>query len=126
MKKTQEPENACPINFQTLFERIGDNGSFLNQLLDLYFLDFENKHQSLSIAIQKRDFKSIAEVSHSLKGSSANLSLPFLQETSSQLEKAALEKNMELIKSVLIRLQKEFIRLKDFLSKEKNHESFRL
>jgi HPt (histidine-containing phosphotransfer) domain-containing protein len=126
MKKSLDSEKDLPINFRTLFERIGDNGAFLNQLLDLYFLDFDNKHQSLSIAIQKKDFKLIAEISHSLKGSSANLSLPFLQEISFQLEKAALDKNMELVKGTLIRLQKEFLRLKDFLSKEREYEATRL
>ncbi|TET66084.1 MAG: Hpt domain-containing protein, partial [Candidatus Aminicenantes bacterium] len=71
-----------PIDYLSALERVGGDKSFLEELLNLYFEDFSEKYGQLQKAIEQKKFDLIHELGHSLKGSSANLSLTFLQETS--------------------------------------------
>ena len=82
----------------------------------MYLEEFPERHTQLQEAIQQKEFNLILELGHSLKGSSANLSLIFLQEASFQMEMAGKERDIEKAKKALSLLEQEFKRLKDFLS----------
>ncbi len=110
-----------PIDYPSVLERIGGDKSFLKELLNLYFEDFSEKYERLQKALEQKNFELIRELGHGLKGSSANLSLTFLQETSRHLEMAGRERNLEKAKKASALLEQEFIRLKDFLSKNKGN-----
>lgn len=110
-----------PIDYPSVLERIAGDISFLKELLNLYFEDFSEKYERLQRAIEQKNFELIRELGHSLKGSSANLSLTLLQETSSHLEVAGRERNVEKAREALALLEQEFKRLKDFLSKKKDN-----
>ena len=110
-----------PIDYPSVLERIGGDLSFLEELLNLYFEDFSEKYEQLPKAIEQKNYDLIRELGHSLRGSSANLSLTFLQETSHHLEVAGRERNVEKAKKALALLEQEFKRLKDFLSKKKDN-----
>jgi len=119
MAEKKYPKKDIPaIDYPSALERVGGDESFLKELLDLYLEDFSEKYSQLQKAIEQKKFDLIRELGHSLKGSSANLSLTFLQETSLHLEKAGRERNIEKAKKYLIPLEQEFKRLKDFLSKK--------
>ncbi len=119
-EKKDVGKNDYPIDFPSALERTGGDESFLEELLNLYFEDFIEKYNQLQKAVEEKKFNLIQELGHSLKGSSANLSLIFLQEASFQMEKAGREKNIEKARGALALLQKEFKILQDFLSKRKN------
>ena len=108
-------ETNNPIDFASALERIGNDESFLKELIDLYIATFEAKREEVSAAIERRDFKAIREVGHSLKGSSANLSLIPLQELSCRMETAGREEDIPKAREILILLDQEFQRLKDFI-----------
>ena len=112
-------KNTSPIDFLSALERVGDDESFLYELLDIYTEDFKERFNSLEKAIENKNFEEIREVGHSLKGSSANLSLLPLQEASSEMEMAGVERDIEKAKKSLILLQKEFEQLNNFLSENK-------
>ena len=112
-------KNDSPIDFPSVLERIGGDESFLEELLNLYFEDFSGKYNQLQKAVEGKEFNSIRELGHGLKGSSANLSLNFLREASSQMETSGTEMNMEKAKAALALLEKEFKILKDYLSEKK-------
>lgn len=112
-------KNDSPIDFPSALERIGGDESFLEELLNLYFEDFSEKYNQLQKAVEGKEFNSIRELGHGLKGSSANLSLNFLREASSQMEKSGTEMNIEKAKAALALLEKEFKILKDYLSEKK-------
>ncbi len=112
-------KNDSPIDFPSVLERIGGDESFLEELLNLYFEDFSEKYNQLQKAVEGKEFNSIRELGHGLKGSSANLSLNFLREASSQMEKSGTEMNIEKAKAALALLEKEFKILKDYLSEKK-------
>jgi len=114
--KSYSNKDILPIDFSSSLERVGGDKSFLMELLDLYLEEFSEKHIQLREAIQQNKFDLILEFGHNLKGSSANLSLIFLQEASFQMEMAGKERDIEKAKKALSRLEQEFKRLKDFLS----------
>ncbi len=75
-----------PIDLPEVLKRIGGDESFLQKLIDIYIDDFIEKYDKLKEAIGQGDFKTIEEIGHSLKGSSSNLSLKKLRDTSSDIE----------------------------------------
>ena len=107
-----------PIDLSSVLERIGGDKSFLQELLNLYEDDFLEKFEELKKAIDQQNFEAIQKLGHTLKGSSANLSLTSLQEASFEMEKAGKENNLELAQQALATLEREFKRLKDFLKKK--------
>jgi HPt (histidine-containing phosphotransfer) domain-containing protein len=111
------PGNS-PIDYPSALARIGNDESFLAELLDLYKMDFEAKIEGLQNAIDQEDFVSLQELGHSLKGSSANLSLPFLQKAAVDMETAGRDKNLDKAKSALSSLDQEFQNLQKFLSSQ--------
>ncbi len=122
MAEEKYPEKDIPpIDYPSVLERIGGDKSFLKELLNLYFEDFSEKYGQLQKAIEQKKFDLIHELGHSLRGSSANLSLTFLQETSFHMEVAGRERNVEKAKKALALLEQDFKRLKDFLSKKKDN-----
>jgi len=120
VEKKYPKKDIPPIDYPSVLERIGGDKSFLEELLNLYFEDFSEKYGQLQKAIEQKKFDLVHELGHSLKGSSANLSLTFLQETSSHMEAAGRERNAEKAKKALALLEQEFKRLEDFLSKKKD------
>ncbi len=104
-----------PINYDEVLERVGGDASFLGELLKLYFLEFEEKKAQIEEALGRADFGLIQEVGHSLKGASANLSLPALRRCAASLEAAGRDKNLEKAKETVALLLAECRFLNDFL-----------
>jgi HPt (histidine-containing phosphotransfer) domain-containing protein len=111
---THEPRT---IDYPEVLERIGGDTAFLQELLNIYFTEFAEKQTLIKEAIGQSNFTMIKELGHSLKGSSANLSLVSLRQASFDLETAGREKKLEAAVIALRSLETEFQRLKDFLEK---------
>jgi HPt (histidine-containing phosphotransfer) domain-containing protein len=109
-------EAAPPINRAEALERIGGDPDFLNELLGIYSDEFVLRVKELRAAVNGQEFKTIQELGHSLKGSSANLSLPVLQQAAMDIEMAGREKNIQKAKNSFAELEKEFERLKEYLA----------
>lgn len=118
IKNESSPGNS-PIDFPSALERIGDDKSFLQELLELYKMDFEAKIEGLQSAIDQKNFVSIQELGHSLKGASANLSLPFLQKAALDMECAGRDKNLNKARGALDALSQEFQTLQEFLAAQR-------
>jgi HPt (histidine-containing phosphotransfer) domain-containing protein len=110
--------NPCqnfPIDYADVLERIGGDRAFLEELLKIYIEECDQKLRVIKEATANQDFSLIQQLGHSLKGSSANLSLTPLQKVSFSLEVAGREKKLELVMSALAALESEFDKLKDYL-----------
>jgi HPt (histidine-containing phosphotransfer) domain-containing protein len=103
-----------PIVRQEVLERIGGDDSFLRELLELYDQEFAAKSKGLEKAARKSDFRSLRELGHGLKGSSANLSLPGLVAAALALETAGKEEDVAGARAALARLKDEYGRLKAY------------
>lgn len=106
-----------PINRTEALERIGGDPDFLKELLGIYEEEFLLRIKELRRVVNGKEFTAIRELGHSLKGSSANLSLPGLQQAALGLETAGQAQDIEQARSALTSLEKEFERLKKFLAR---------
>lgn len=119
MSKTKSSRGPSPIDVASVMERIGGDESFLGELIDIYIEDFIQKYGSLKEAIIREDFNLIAEIGHSLRGSSGNLSLTGLHAACTGIELSGKKKDIDQSKLLFIRLNEEFEKLKDFLPSDK-------
>jgi len=110
-------KNRLPIDIASALDRIGGDKSFLYDLVMIFIEDFLEKFKNLKKAVEGQDFETIKDIGHNLKGSSANLSLPCLQEISFEIETAGRERDIEKARENLPLLEEEFYRLKDFVAK---------
>ena len=104
-----------PIDYAEVLERIGGDRAFLEELLKIYVEDYEEKSTLIREALVSQDFGSVQKLGHSLKGSSANLSLVFLQKASLDLELAGQNRNLELARCAFASLEEAFKKLRDYL-----------
>jgi CheY-like chemotaxis protein len=118
-EKEHSKKDILPIDYPALLKRLAGDESFLKELLGMYFEDFPKKYAELQKAVEEQNFDLIFKLGHSLKGSSANLSMPHLREASSQMETAGRDESIENAKKALITLEQEFKRLKDFFAEKK-------
>lgn len=113
-----------PAEFPSLFdlesarERTGGDEDFLKELLSLYEEEFRTRLPELKAAWKTRNFKEIKEISHSLKGASANLSLVSLQKICWELEQAGQQEDEKKIETLLPRLEKEYEKVRRYLHQE--------
>lgn len=112
----EETQQNVPIDYPSALARIGNDESFLEELLELYTMDFEAKIELLKAAIEGMKFTSIQELGHSLKGSSANLSLTYLQTASLEMETAGKEGDVERARKALDELRGAFQSLQTHLA----------
>jgi len=117
--------NSPPIDYPEALKTVGGDESFLEELLSCFNKDFSSRCITLKKAIDKKNFNVISELGHSLKGSSDNLSLKPLHESSLQLEIAGKEENIDKVNRAFSLLEHEFRRLQDFLSNKayQGHQS---
>ncbi len=115
MPNHSSSELNLPIDYEEVLERIGGDKTFLQELLKIYIEDYEEKSRLIEEAIHQQDFMAVQKLGHSLKGSSANLSLSSLQKASLDLELAGRNHNLSLAQSAFSCLEKEFAKLKTYL-----------
>lgn len=106
-----------PINKAEALERVGDDESFLEELLTIYQEEFTEKSPVLAEALANGDAKAIREIGHYLKGASANLSLTGLQAAAWTIEKSGAESRIEDARAAHPILLAEYERLKKYLGK---------
>ena len=103
------------IDYKSALERIGGDQEFLDELLGIYIEEFTSSIGALGKALLEKDFKSIQEIGHSLKGSSANLSLLQLRDQAYLIEKAGRDNDLQLAEQSTGQLKLEFQRLEKHL-----------
>ncbi len=106
-----ERETPSPIRKEEALKRLGGDEEFLRELLDLYASEFEKNAARLEAALAGSDFKALRELGHTVKGASANLSLPALQAAALDMEHAGRDCAAGAARVALVRLRKEFARL---------------
>lgn len=104
------------IDYKSALERIGGDREFLDELLGIYIEEFTSSIGALDTALQEKNFTSIQEIGHSLKGSSANLSLLQLRDQAYLIEKAGRDNDLPLAEQSTGQIKLEFQRLEKHLA----------
>ena len=122
MPEPSHPNQAQPIDFREVLDRIGGDSAFLKELLIIYFQEYEKKKNLLAQALAEQNFTQLSELGHSLKGSSANLSLPRLRKTAYLLEMAGKQKMLQSAQEAVRAFEAEVETLKAFLAQNQPDE----
>lgn len=93
-------------NLRALEKDLG--GDFLTELLELYFNDTRALLFQLEQAVQTADASAIAQIAHSIKGSSANMRMDQMADVSARIEKLAKTGQVGDSQSLLVELEREF------------------
>lgn len=109
MPKAGKPASPVIVRNEVL-ARLGGDAAFLEELLDLYGSEFEKYAADLETALARKDFPSLREIGHTLKGASANLSLPSLQAAALDAERAGRDGDAPRGRAAVAALRKEFAR----------------
>jgi HPt (histidine-containing phosphotransfer) domain-containing protein len=107
-----------PIHKEDVLARIGGDEGFLAELMELYRAEFEDKRALLREAVGRKDAETVFRTAHSLKGASANLSLPGLTQACLALESAGRENDLRRAPELLDRIESEYRRLGDYLNRQ--------
>ncbi|MDO9529435.1 MAG: Hpt domain-containing protein [Syntrophales bacterium] len=110
-------EEARPVFDRDFALEITDGDiEFLKELVEVFSSQYPEKLASISLGIKGKDFKTISETAHSLKGSSGNLGLTRVYELSSEIERLAEKGQTEDIEKLYIEIEEELGRFKEFVS----------
>lgn len=111
-------ENAGPVfDMDHILDITGGDTEFLKELVELFNADCPQKLNVISRAIEDKDFKTLDEAAHSLKGASGNLGLPRLHELSLKLEKMGKSENTDGANVAFKEIEEEFKRFGEFISR---------
>lgn len=62
------------LNLSDVMDRVGDDRDLLLELVKLFFIDYDERHPELALAIRAKDPQKITKIAHSMKGALGNLS----------------------------------------------------
>ncbi|QOY51337.1 hybrid sensor histidine kinase/response regulator [Candidatus Sulfurimonas baltica] len=81
------------LDFKILSKELMLNEDEIIMLVDMFVKKMAKQLPELKNAIESKDYKKISLISHSIKGSSGNFRMEFLQENTSIMERMAKEEN---------------------------------
>ena len=82
------------IDLDEVMERVQDDKELLLELFDIFSQDYELKLQKLKPAMADKNFETIKDVIHSIKGAAGNISAKFVHAECIKIEHQALAKNI--------------------------------
>jgi len=101
------------LDYDLLSQELMLNQKEVLMLVELFIKKMNKQIPDLEHAINTRDYKKISLISHSIKGSSGNFRMEFLQDIMTNMEKMAKDKNSKFD------YEKEFLKTKDIVNKIK-------
>ena len=111
--------DANILDLEDVLTRVQDDKELLIELLDIFEDYFPDKRKMLDEFAEQGDAEKIKEVIHSIKGAAGNISAKSMHDTCVEIERLALENNIEAIKKCLVDLDKQFSSLKTCVVKLK-------
>ncbi len=105
--KNDTPELAL-FEYEILLERLMGDKELADIVLQGFLKDIPAQMADLKIKIEEGDHLSAGVLSHKIKGASANIASPSLQKIASDMEKAGESGDLDSLKTLMQRLEKEF------------------
>jgi len=101
------------LDLNEFLERVQNDKKLLLELLDIFVEDFQQKRKLIDEAVAKSDYEQIKRISHSLKGSSGNISAKSLREILLKFEEMGKNSNLSGVDEVLVEIDAQFQKLID-------------
>ena len=97
-------DSAPDLNFAAAIARMGNNETIFKKMVDMYLEDTPSKLRSLSVALQNDQIETAQQLGHALKGTSATIGAEKMQHLCQQIEFAAEQNNMLIVREAVTRL----------------------
>jgi len=101
-------KNLPGLDIEDGLERLGGAAYVYAEILSDFCHTYAGFHQEMNALIDRSDFKAAADLSHSLKGASGNVSAMALFESVKALEQACRQKNGRDVQSLLVSVQSAY------------------
>ena len=111
-----EKKNRPVFDLDKALEIVDQDKEFLKELMDIFKSDYPQKSAAIYQAIKEKDFKTMNETAHGLKGAAGNLFLNKVYELALQLEKKGKENKIEGAKEIYQELEEEMEKFREFIS----------
>lgn len=91
-----------------LLRRLMGDESLVVHIVSGFLVDLPKQIEALRLHLREEDQRSSRHICHNIKGAAANIAAPGLRKTASEMEAAAKEGDMELVRSLLPELERRF------------------
>lgn len=111
-----EEKNKLSFDLDKALDIVDQDKEFLKELMEIFNSDYPKKLSAIYQAIKEKDFKTLNEIAHGLKGAAGNLFLTKAYELSLELEKRGKENKIEGAEEIYKELEEELEQFKKFVS----------
>ncbi|MBA7529378.1 hypothetical protein ES705_21575 [subsurface metagenome] len=111
-----EEKNRLSFDLDKALEIVAQDKEFLKELMEIFNSDCPQKLVAIYQAIKEKDFKTLKEIAHGLKGAAGNLFLTKVYELTLELEKRGKENIIEGTEEIYKELEEEVEKFKEFVS----------
>jgi len=111
-----EEKNKPVFDLDKALEMVDQDKEFLKELMDTFKSDYPQKLDAICQAIKEKDFKTLNEAAHGLKGAAGNLFLTKVYELALELEKRGKENKIEGAEEIYKELEEEMEKFREFIS----------
>ena len=111
-----EEENKLSFDLEKALEIVDQDKEFLKELLEIFNSDYPQKMTVIYQAIKEKDFKTLNEIAHGLKGAAGNLFLTKIYELTLDLENKGKVRKIEGAEETYKKLEEELEQFKKFVS----------
>jgi len=103
-----------------LRDRAGDDGTFINDYIDLFLRDTATRLEIMRAAVEHEDQVTLGRECHALKGACLEVGVPRLGVCCDALQHASKNQQFDAVATALLRLIEEFERVTPLFEAEKN------
>lgn len=107
--------NKDIIDLDEALERVEDDVDLLIELFEVFIEDYPLKMQAMRQATESSDFSQLADLAHSLKGASGNISAKTMRDVFIYIEQMAKDQKAQNINESLDKLDVLFDELKVYV-----------
>jgi len=111
-----EEKNSPLFDLNKALEMVDQDKDFLKELMGTFKSDYPQKLAAIYQAIQEKDFETLNEVAHALKGAAGTLFLNKIYELTLELEKRGKENKIEGVEEIYKELEEELEKFRVFIS----------
>ena len=121
--KTRE-ERDMPIIFDraALLDRVMDDEALMKSVLDIFWEDMPKQMTALRSFVDKGQTAEAGSQAHQIKGAAANIGALAIQQTAMEIEDAGKKGNLDQLRQLLPKIDKQFIELKQHTEPDESCE----
>ena len=100
------------LDLNEVLQRVQNDRELLIELFNIFFEDCPGKMSNLKSAVQKKDFNSIRDIAHSMKGASGNISAKKIHNSFFKIEQMGKNSDLNGIDGLIKDLEEQIKELK--------------